>query len=76
MIFMHHPQRQIFSGWRIEATVGEGLLNEDLGADEVYVRLKLSNLWLPFIAGNSNISPAVSTAGEIYLVAAASAFSK
>ena len=56
MIFMHHPQRQIFSGWRIEATVGEGLLNEDLGTDEVYARMKLSNLYtLVTIAGNTNV---------------------
>lgn len=39
-----------------EATVGEGLLNEDLGTDEVYARMKLSNLYtLVTIAGNSNV---------------------
>ncbi len=39
-----------------EATVGEGLLNEDLGTDEIYARLKLSNLYTQVtIAGNTNI---------------------
>ena len=40
----------------LEVTVGEGLLNEDLGTDEVYARLKLSNLYtLVTISGNTNI---------------------
>lgn len=39
-----------------EVTVGEGLLNEDLGTDEVYAKLKLSNLYtLITVAGNTNV---------------------
>jgi len=39
-----------------EVTVGEGLLNEDIGTDEVYAKLKLSNLYtLVTVAGNTNV---------------------
>lgn len=39
-----------------EVTVGEGLLNEDLGTDEVYAKLKLSNLYTMITVNkNSNV---------------------
>jgi len=38
-----------------EATVGEGLLNEDTGTDEVYAKLRLTNLYtLITVNKNSN----------------------
>ena len=39
-----------------EATVGEGLLNEDIGTDEVYAKLKLTNLYtLIGVNKNTNV---------------------
>lgn len=38
-----------------EATVGEGVLNEDTGTDEVYAKLKLTNLYtLVTVSKNTN----------------------
>lgn len=39
-----------------EVTVGEGLLNEDIGTDEVYAKLKLTNLFtLITVNKNTNV---------------------